>query len=70
MMSPKATRNANIEAGVASVEIGNPASEEEIRRRAFEIYLERGEQPGSDLDDWLQAERELQRGDLLGEQAV
>jgi hypothetical protein len=70
MRSPKATRNANIEAGVASVEIGNPAPDEEIRRRAYEIYLERGEQPGCDLDDWLQAERELQRGDLGGEQAV
>jgi hypothetical protein len=26
--------------------------------------VERGEQPNCDLDDWLQAERELQRGDL------
>jgi DNA-binding winged helix-turn-helix (wHTH) protein len=31
----------------------------QIRIRAYEIYLERGEQPGRDLDDWLQAEREL-----------
>ena len=69
-MSPKATRNANIEAEVASVEIGNPAPEEEIRHRAYEIYLERGVQPGCDLDDWLQAERELQRADLWDEQAV
>ena len=34
-------------------------SEHEIRRRAFEIYLERGSEPGRDLEDWLQAEREL-----------
>ena len=33
---------------------------EEIRVRAFEIYIERGAQPGHDVDDWLQAERELQ----------
>jgi hypothetical protein len=33
--------------------------EERIRRRAFEIYLERGGEPGHDLEDWLQAEREL-----------
>jgi hypothetical protein len=33
--------------------------EHEIRRRAFEIYLERGSEPGLDLEDWLQAEREL-----------
>src|ERR1044071_6457359 len=30
-----------------------------MRRRAYEIYLERGGQPGHELDDWLQAEREL-----------
>jgi len=33
--------------------------EEEIRRRAYEIYLEGGEQPGRELHDWLQAEHEL-----------
>ena len=35
---------------------------ERIRRRAYEIYLERGEQSGRELDDWLQAESELERG--------
>jgi hypothetical protein len=34
-------------------------SPEEIRQRAFEIYLERREIHGCELDDWLQAEREL-----------
>ena len=34
---------------------------EQIRLRAYEIYLERGEFPGNELDDWLQAERELDR---------
>jgi hypothetical protein len=33
--------------------------DEGIRRRAYEIYLERGEQLDRALDDWLQAEREL-----------
>jgi len=32
---------------------------DEITLRAYEIYLERGSLPGNDLDDWLQAEREL-----------
>lgn len=31
----------------------------EIRRRAYEIYLERGGLPGCELEDWLQAECEL-----------
>jgi len=33
--------------------------EQEIRDRAYEIYLQRGAQPGYELEDWLQAEREL-----------
>ena len=33
--------------------------EQEIRNRAYEIYLQRGEQPGDELGDWLQAEGEL-----------
>jgi len=36
-----------------------PARIEEIRLRAYEFYLERGEEPGRELDDWLQAEREI-----------
>ena len=32
----------------------------EVRRRAYEIYLERGGLPGCELEDWLQAEYELQ----------
>jgi hypothetical protein len=32
---------------------------DKIRRRAYEIYLERGSEPGRELEDWLQAEREL-----------
>jgi hypothetical protein len=38
----------------------NGPSSEEIRQRAFEIHIERGGIHGCDLDDWLQAERELQ----------
>lgn len=30
-----------------------------IRRRAYEIYCARGGFHGRDVDDWLQAEREL-----------
>jgi len=33
--------------------------EEEIRNRAYKIYLQRGAQPGYEVEDWLQAEREL-----------
>jgi len=36
-------------------------SHEEISRRAYEIYLERDGHAGDALDDWLRAERELQK---------
>jgi DUF2934 family protein len=55
------------ETGEASV--GNMARDEDIRRRAYEIYLERGEEPGLELDDWLQAEREIAAEVLSHEQA-
>lgn len=32
---------------------------EQIQQRAYEIYSARGGVPGQELDDWLQAEREL-----------
>ena len=37
----------------------NEPAREEIERRAYELYLARGEVYGYDQDDWLQAEREL-----------
>jgi len=36
-----------------------PSLEDRIRRRAYELYLQRGKQSGSELDDWLQAEEEI-----------
>jgi hypothetical protein len=37
----------------------NEPAREEIERRAYELYLARGEVHGQDQDDWLQAERDL-----------
>jgi hypothetical protein len=37
---------------------GQPA-EDQIARRAYELYLQRGSVPGHETDDWLQAEAEL-----------
>ena len=34
---------------------------DQIERRAYQIYLERGARPGNEVDDWLRAERELER---------
>ena len=35
--------------------------EERIRQRAYELYVMRGNQSGSELDDWLQAEDEVRQ---------
>jgi len=34
-------------------------TEDDIARRAFDLYLARGRADGHDVEDWLQAEREL-----------
>jgi hypothetical protein len=36
-----------------------PELEQEIRRRAYELYEHGGRVAGYELDDWLQAEAEL-----------
>jgi hypothetical protein len=49
---PKKQQARPTEASVTS-------KEEQIRSRAYEIYLQRGGQTGSEVDDWLQAEAEM-----------
>jgi DUF2934 family protein len=33
--------------------------QEQIRRRAYELYEQRGREDGHDLEDWLRAESEV-----------
>ncbi len=44
-----------------SVQRENPVPnvENEIRRRAYELYEQRGREGGHDLEDWLRAEKEV-----------
>jgi len=67
-MASKNKSNGNLELRATSVQrqadetsARSAPSDEEIRRRAYEIYLERGDLPGDEIDDWLRAERELQK---------
>jgi uncharacterized protein YndB with AHSA1/START domain len=48
----------NIEIDRGSLEALRP-THEQIAHRAYELYLERGEKPGSEREDWLRAEKEL-----------
>ena len=41
-------------------------TEEEIRERAYEIYVKHGE-PGRDAGNWLEAEQELQQMQKIAE---
>ena len=70
---PKRDEIASVEgsyADAAELPAESPARDEEIRRRAYEIYLERGGQAGRDLDDWLQAEHELKTAGTMGSPAA
>ena len=67
-MTSKAKRNGILELHAIPIEplTANTSSngvpkDEEIRRRAYEIYLERDGRSGNELDDWFQAEAELRR---------
>ena len=65
---PQATEASNGEERAAGAG-ENSALDAEIRRRAYQLYVERGEEHGRDLDDWLQAKREFEDGALWPEQA-
>ncbi len=56
-----AARKSGSEPAVASRDSreGRAVSREEIARRAYLLFLERGGEHGHDVADWLQAEAEL-----------
>ena len=41
--------------------VNHRPTHDQIKLRAYHIYLERGARPGNEFDDWLRAERELKR---------
>ncbi len=47
----------------ASIQHGSPVPniEDEIRRRAYELYEQRGREDGHDVEDWLRAEKETKQ---------
>jgi hypothetical protein len=46
---------------------GNPGpGDDAVARRAYQHFEERGYEHGRDMDDWLEAERELRRGEQAG----
>ncbi len=51
---PEAAASANTPPMLPTVDVG------EVARRAYERYQARGCEPGHDVEDWLEAEQELQ----------
>lgn len=49
----------------STVDIKSDPSEEQIRVRAYEIYLARNGGPGDELSDWFEAEAELRQGFMI-----
>ena len=45
--------------GVQGGVLGSEPTEDDIRRRAYERYLERGAEHGMDFEDWVAAEQDL-----------
>ena len=41
-------------------------SGEDIARRAYELYLQRGGEQGKDIEDWIRAEKELNSEPVAG----
>ena len=67
-MTLKGKRNVTLEREATPIQphaedasANHAPSHEEIRLRAYEIYLERNGLSVDELDDWLRAERELQK---------
>ena len=76
---PKSTRRRNdLSLATPPVEVlttlamTSDPSDNDIARRAFELYCERGREDGHDVDDWLNAECDLRdsRGLLAAEKTV
>jgi hypothetical protein len=63
--TPAADGAANGAGGMATMP--GPA-DDRIAQRAYEFYQARGGGDGNDLDDWLQAERELRGGQSSSDQ--
>ena len=57
-MASTTTTKASKKSAATRAAVSEP-TQEAIELRAYELYVARGGDQGQDLDDWLQAEREL-----------
>ena len=62
--SADAATTAADRAPKARMDAAASITEHDIARRAYDLYLARGCTPGHQLEDWLQAERELRQSSV------
>ena len=62
--SPESTSDASASGpGITPTTAKMPRQlHEQIQRRAYELAAQRGFVPGQEMEDWLQAEREIEAG--------
>jgi hypothetical protein len=56
-----ATESATLRQSIGDTAVAS-ADRDRIAARAYELYLARGGRDGMDMDDWLNAEREVRGG--------
>jgi hypothetical protein len=52
-----------VEVEAAIVSNVSEEQQEQIRQRAHELYVARGQEDGHDVEDWLQAEEKISAGE-------
>jgi hypothetical protein len=73
--NPRSEIDSMTESGSASVTTRSERapSDEQIRMRAYELYLARGDEPADEMGDWLRAEGECRgrmRGKAIGAEGI
>ena len=62
---PKREETLSHNATFGDSAVADGTHQSDIQRRAYEIYVQRGQQPHRAMDDWLQAEREWNKALVL-----
>jgi predicted SnoaL-like aldol condensation-catalyzing enzyme len=62
---PRLEEILSFEVASRGTAVADGNSHDDIRLRAYEIYVRRGQQPDCAMDDWLQAERERNKALVL-----
>ena len=66
-MSKAERKRKTIKRGIAEAqraitpEVHRPPTEDEVAQRAYELFVSRGRTDGRDVEDWLEAERQLKQ---------